>query len=64
MNLHEYLKKENISSAAFASRLGVSVSAVKKWRALDRIPRPEHMVDIETLTRSKVSPSDWYKPRT
>ena len=61
LHLSEYLVSEGISPTTFAERLGVSIYAVKKWRLKTRIPRPDHVIRIEAMTKGKVAPDDWYK---
>lgn len=61
LNLDEYLTVERITSATFAGWVGASVHAVKKWRRKARIPRPDRIAEIETLTQGRVAPNDWYK---
>lgn len=61
MTLDRYLKMAKISSRLFAEEAGVSIFAVSKWRQGTRIPRPQHIELIKTLTAGKVKPADWYK---
>lgn len=61
MTLDKYLKTSDISSRAFAKDAGVSIHAVSKWRQKTRIPRPDMIILIQTLTAGKVKPADWYK---
>ena len=60
MNLQTYLQKFGISSKDFASLVGASVHAIRKWRLRARIPRREMMNKIVKATKGKVQPADWY----
>lgn len=68
MKLRRYLaKKYKIDDGVipgsviddFAFQVGVSRYAVRKWLALERLPRPETMVIIKQVTRGAVTSRDW-----
>lgn len=59
MRLSDYLSMSKTSAEAFASELGVSVSAVNYWRSGDRIPRIAQMQKIFDATKGAVTPTDF-----
>lgn len=60
MKLDKYLKKNQITSQQFATRIGASFSAVSKWRIRDRKrPRRMWLDKIHKETNGKVSHADW-----
>lgn len=59
MNLHDYLRAENISTEAFAAQLRVAAGSVRKWRYGERTPRPDAMRRIQVATGGKVTPMDF-----
>ena len=54
------LEALDITDGEFARRIGVSVYAVRKWRAGERTPRDNHKRKIERETGGQVSIMDWY----
>lgn len=63
MTLNQYLVVEDISSREFAKRLSVSISAVRKWRQDQRMPKRSTVKKIFRITRGKVHPFDWYSSK-
>jgi hypothetical protein len=61
MKLSRYLRLRQISSRQFARKMGVSVFAVRKWRAQQRMPRPHHINRIKKLTEGVVRYEDWFR---
>lgn len=55
MTLDAYMTQHCISRAEMASRLGVSVEAVRRWTSGERTPRPMHMAAIKRVTRGAVT---------
>lgn len=60
MKLSYYLTKHNITSGTFASRIGMSVSSVEKYRRGAKTPRPNVVMRIKKATKGRVKPEDWY----
>jgi len=67
MKLSEYLKKKAISEKDFAAQLavrgkpkGVTQQTVDLWARGLRIPRPNAMQAIFSLTNGRVRPQDFY----
>lgn len=60
MKLNEFLVTQKITSDSFARRLKVSTSAVSKWRAGTRLPKPRLIARISKLTKDRVQLKDWY----
>lgn len=58
MQLHAYLKDNNITAEKFAEMIGASASGVRKWLYEDRTPRPEMMRKIHEATGGQVTPID------
>jgi DNA-binding transcriptional regulator YdaS (Cro superfamily) len=63
MNLDQYLTGKQMTSETFARRIGMSLSAVNKYRSGARTPRPKVMATIWRKTACKVTPHDWVIPR-
>ena len=59
MTLDNYLIKFKITSLQFAKKVGVSHSAVSKWRIRNRTPGLKMMSKIEKITKKRVSIADW-----
>lgn len=60
MKLDKYLKKNQITSQQFATRIGASFSAVSKWRTRNRKkPRQPWLDKIAKETKGRVSEVDW-----
>lgn len=65
MKLLEYLKVHDISDEQFAAQIGgCSVSAVRKWKYGDRVPRLPELVRIEELTGGAVTARDFLSEDT
>ena len=60
MDLRSYLDVRDMSIAAFADLLGVSVQTVHRYVNGDRLPRPDVMVRIAEVTGGAVKPNDFY----
>jgi len=60
MRLRQYLTENEIGIAAFAELIGVSFQAVHRYTRGERIPTPEIMRQIKTVTGGKVTPNDFY----
>ena len=60
MKLAHYLSKENISTAAFAEKIGVSVQSVHRYIGDERVPHRDVMQRIVEHTRGEVQPNDFF----
>lgn len=60
MQLQAYLESQGAKVADFAADIGVSLQAVDRYRHGQRIPRPEVMVRIYSVTEGEVCPNDFY----
>jgi transcriptional regulator with XRE-family HTH domain len=60
MTLNDYLDKHRLGTREFAERLGVSASAVDRYRHGLRMPRPAIANKIVALTDNAVSLADLY----
>lgn len=60
MILRTYLDERDISITAFAPLIGVSVAALHRYLAGERIPRPEVLEQISIVTNGAVQPNDFY----
>ena len=58
MNLHEYMKNNDINDQKLADKVGVSRSAITQHRLGDRMPKPEILVKLVAATDNEVSPLD------
>lgn len=58
MNITAYLKKHDITQAAFAEMMEVSAGMVNQWVLGHRPVSPEKSVIIEQLTKGEVSRKD------
>lgn len=59
MHLRTYLASKGLTDAAFAAAVNASTGAVRKWKAGERTPRPEQMVEIVKATNGEVTPNDF-----
>lgn len=59
MSLDEFLTKKSISTAAFATSIGVTAESVRLFRLGRRIPRPRLMAVIEKKTAGTVTANDF-----
>ncbi len=59
MKLTSYLKQSKISDTKFATKVGMTIYAVRKWKSGQRYPRYETMRMIHRVTKGKVSLKDW-----
>lgn len=60
MKLIDYLKLSNLDDEAFASSIGCSASAVRKWKYGERIPRRHALKRIERATNGAVTVADFF----
>tara|TARA_R100001443_G_scaffold9738_2_gene19350 strand:+ start:250 stop:456 length:207 start_codon:yes stop_codon:yes gene_type:complete len=65
MKITDWLKNNNITHKEFIERSKahgkeISVGALQKWCAGQRIPRKDEMEKIYNLTNKKVKPNDFY----
>jgi DNA-binding transcriptional regulator YiaG len=54
------LEEMDLTDSYFASKVGVSVYAVRKWRSGERTPRDKHKTKIEAITQGRIKIIDWY----
>jgi transcriptional regulator with XRE-family HTH domain len=59
VTLDQWLHAEKMTQSDFADRMGVAQSSVARWVAGEKVPRPERIALIETLTGGKVTFRDW-----
>eukprot|EP01037_Dinobryon_pediforme_P020171 gene20171-20725_t len=62
MKINEFLKANNLTSAAFAERIGVSEKAVNNWRQGARVPRWDLLAKIHDVTNGAVTANDFLQP--
>jgi len=60
MHLENYLKRENLSKARFALKLGVTREAVSAWCRGDYYHNLKNLVAIEKLTKGVVLPESFF----
>ncbi len=60
MKLAAYLDHHQIPDAEFARRIGVSKSAVGRWRKGERTPDADAMKTIAAETGGSVMPNDFF----
>lgn len=60
MTLSDYLDLKRINNGQFARIIGRSGEAVRRYRAGERIPAPDVMVDVFLATEGAVQPNDFY----
>jgi len=61
MKLSEYLKKEELTLAAFGKLIGKHAQAVHKYARFTSYPRPETAEKIVQATKGKVGMKDIYQ---
>ena len=59
MELKEYLTLSGISNADFATQIGVSIFALRKYLRKERMPRPVTLARIRKVTKGAVSGDSW-----
>lgn len=64
MTLASWLSETKISDAEFADRIGVSRQALWRYKAMERVPRPEILSRIHTATSGAVTANDFMQPVT
>jgi transcriptional regulator with XRE-family HTH domain len=60
MKLDAYLKRERLSTAEFAERIGVTAEAVRLYLTGQRIPRPKTVARIAQETGGAVRFRDFF----
>jgi hypothetical protein len=60
VKLGPYLAKEKITPGAFAEKIGVTVQAVHRYIADDRVPHRDVMKRIVEQTGGEVQPNDFF----
>jgi transcriptional regulator with XRE-family HTH domain len=61
MTLNEWMNRVGMSDGEMAQRIGVSRSAISRYRSGERMPRPETLVKLVDATNNDVSPMDFVK---
>ncbi len=60
MKLIDYLKKEKLTLAEFAGKIGKNAQAIHKYAHFENYPRPETAEKIVTATNAKaIARSSW-----
>lgn len=59
MTLYEWLKREGLTHADFAERIGLTQSSVTRYVTGSRVPRRETMIEIARATNGEVAPADF-----
>ena len=62
MKLAEYLSKNDLTHAKFASMIGATQAAVSRYASGKRTPRPGQMALIAKATKGKVTANDFMPP--
>lgn len=60
MTLRDWLEQEGVSVPQFASRIGRTAEAVRRYVSGERIPDKDTMPLIAQATRRKVTPNDFF----
>lgn len=60
MNLRTYLSGQKIPATQFAATIGVSVAALHRYIAGDRVPRTDVLERISCVTDGAVQPNDFF----
>lgn len=60
MKLETYMAQHGLTDAEMASRIGVSVPAIHRYRTGQRIPRDKIMVRIAETTKGAVQANDFF----
>lgn len=60
MTLRDWLEQEGVSVPQFASRIGRTAEAVRRYVSGERIPDKDTMPLIAHATRRKVTPNDFF----
>lgn len=60
MRLKEWLKKEGISVATLAKKIGVAKWTLNRYVSTNRVPAPRVVVALYRATRGAVQPNDFY----
>lgn len=58
MNLSDYLKRERLTQAQFAERVGAHPVTVNRWATGAAVPKRRQMQEIERATAGEVTPND------
>lgn len=59
MTLSEYLRRHDLTAAAFAERIGVATMTISRYARGQRHPRPAIMRRIVAATDGAVGPNDF-----
>lgn len=60
MQLETYLKKNKLSVVGFAEEIGVARYTLQRYLHDGRLPPPDVMVAIHSVTKGAVEPNDFY----
>lgn len=61
MKLKDWRKRDGITQAQAANRIGVSVTTVSRWEAGEVVPRQQQMAAIRKATKGAVGAVDFVK---
>jgi transcriptional regulator with XRE-family HTH domain len=59
MRLKDWLTYNTVTQGAFAARVGVRRETVIRWCADENIPDMPKILEIERVTKGKVTADDW-----
>lgn len=61
MKLRDWRKRECMTQAQAANRIGVSVTTISRWEAGEVVPRQQQLAAIRKATRGAVGAVDFVK---
>lgn len=61
MKLKDWRKRDGITQAQAANRIGVSVTTISRWEAGEVVPRQQQMAAIRKATKGAVGAADFVK---
>lgn len=61
MKLKDWRKRDGITQAQAANRIGVSVTTISRWEAGEVVPRQQQMAAIRKATKGAVGAVDFAK---
>ena len=60
MNLRQYISIKKMTASAFADLVGANKGLVSKWINNTVRPTERYYIKINTITKGKVMPNDFY----
>ena len=61
MKLRDWRKRDGITQAQAANRIGVSVTTISRWEAGEVVPRQQQLAAVRKVTRGAVGAVDFVK---